>query len=125
MQYTARRRNSSKSYSNKTYNGPLGIPIRLYNRPAATGRQNTILHAITELSNESKSSKKSSKASKSSRKSNNSDVITLRRSRTVDRIRITPGSTTRRLFPRGYNPIKGVRNFSRKVYNKIIGNNSL
>jgi hypothetical protein len=123
MRYTATQRNSSKSYSNKTYNGPLGIPIRLYNRPAATGRQNTILHAITELSNESKSSKKSSKASKSSRKSNNSDVITLRRSRTVDRIR--PGSTTRRLFPRGYNPIKGVQNLSRKLYNKIIGNSSI
>ena len=121
MRYTASRRNSSKSYTTKNQNGPLGIPIRLYNKPAITGRQNTILHAITELSNESNSSKKSSKSSKSSRKSNNSDVITLRRARSVDRIRIAPGSTTRRLFPRGYNPIKSVRNFSRKVYNKIIG----
>lgn len=120
MRYTATQRNSSKSYTTKSQNGPLGIPIRLYNKPAATGRQHTLLHAITELSNESNSSKKSSKSSKSSRKSNNSDVITLSRARSVDRIRIAPGSTTRRLFPRGYNPMKGIRNFSRKLYRKFL-----
>lgn len=125
MRYTESQTSNSKSYTYKTRNGPLGIPIRLYNKPAAIGRQNMMLHAITELSDESNSSKKSSNSSTSSRKSNNSDVITLRRTRYSDRTKITPSSTTRRLFPRGYNPMKGIRNFSRKVYRKIIGNNSL
>ena len=109
-------------YSKK--NGPLGIPVKHYNKPIATGRQNVTLRAITEVSNESNSnssrkSRRSSKSSsKSSHKTNNSDVIRLRRTRSADIINI-PLSNTRRLFPKGYNPIKGFRKFTRKIYDRL------
>lgn len=99
----------------------LGLSTKRYPKPAATARKRIILHAVTEGSNESssksnskKSNSKKSSSKKMSSKSPSSEKITITRAPVVTRDMINT-LNPRRTFRLG-NPIKGLRNISRRIY---------
>jgi len=99
--------------------GKLGLPTMKYQRPAAIARQRIRLHAVTEGSNESISKNTSKKSSKNSSKkiisrSSSSEKININRGPVVTTSMITQ-SKSRKTFRLG-NPIKGMRNISRRMY---------
>lgn len=96
--------------------GKLGLSTKRYPKPAASARQRIRLHAVTEGSNESssKSSSKKSSSKKISSRSPSSEKITITRAPVVTRDMINT-LNPRRTFRLG-NPIKGLRNVSRRIY---------
>lgn len=79
--------------------GKIGLPIRKYPRPSSSVRNRPKLSPIKERSNESTSEK----------------IRIKHRPSVTDKIIDKVNSTRRRRFKIG-NPVKGIRNFSRRVY---------